>query len=307
MRSVLLAGVSMVAACAAATTSCYLGPVEDDRAPSARALDEAGAGEASAAGGDAAGAAASGLPCEVHALLTTSCAGCHAPPLKAPVRLVTYEDLLSKGGSDPTRPLAELAVMRMRSATSPMPPPPNAAPASAAIVAMEKWVAAGYPRGTCGAPGDAGADAPTTAARPVVCTSGLTWGSGRKGVTMNPGRACIACHDALGQREGPIVEIGGTVYPTFSEPDLCYGASGATTGAHVVITDAIGQVFDLPVGETGNFAKLAGGTPVRRPFRAKVVVGTQERVMSAAQTSGDCNGCHTATGANGAPGRIALP
>ncbi len=303
MRSVFLVGVSLVAACVAATTSCYLGPVEQDGSPPTRATDEAGAG-----GGDggAEPAAASGLPCDVQALLTTSCAACHAPPLKAPVRLVTYEDLLAKVGSDPTRPLAELAVLRMRSTTAPMPPPPSVAPASSAIAAMEKWIAAGYPHGTCGEPGDAGPGAPPPEARPVVCTSGLSWSSGRKGVTMNPGRACIACHDAQSD-EGPIVEIGGTVYPTFSEPDLCYGASGAATGAHVVITDAIGQVFDLPVGETGNFAKLAGGTPVRRPFRAKLVVGTQERVMSAAQTSGDCNGCHTVTGANGAPGRIALP
>jgi len=29
--------------------------------------------------------------------------------------------------------------------------------------------------------------------------------------------------------------------------------------------------------------------------------------MTAPQTSGDCNGCHTQTGANGAPGRITLP
>jgi mono/diheme cytochrome c family protein len=29
--------------------------------------------------------------------------------------------------------------------------------------------------------------------------------------------------------------------------------------------------------------------------------------MGAKQTIGDCNSCHTPTGANGAPGRIAAP
>ena len=32
-----------------------------------------------------------------------------------------------------------------------------------------------------------------------------------------------------------------------------------------------------------------------------------ERAMVAAQTSGDCNSCHTLAGTNGAPGRIMLP
>ena len=43
------------------------------------------------------------------------------------------------------------------------------------------------------------------------------------------------------------------------------------------------------------------------PFRAKVVFAGKERSMGTAQSTGDCNSCHTATGANGAPGRIVLP
>ena len=43
------------------------------------------------------------------------------------------------------------------------------------------------------------------------------------------------------------------------------------------------------------------------PFTAKVTYQGRERAMTAPQTSGDCNGCHTQAGANGAPGRITLP
>ena len=43
------------------------------------------------------------------------------------------------------------------------------------------------------------------------------------------------------------------------------------------------------------------------PFTAKVTHQGRERAMTTTQTSGDCNGCHTQAGANGAPGRITLP
>jgi hypothetical protein len=43
------------------------------------------------------------------------------------------------------------------------------------------------------------------------------------------------------------------------------------------------------------------------PYKAKVTYMGRERAMVAAQTSGDCNSCHTQNGANSAPGRILLP
>jgi hypothetical protein len=43
------------------------------------------------------------------------------------------------------------------------------------------------------------------------------------------------------------------------------------------------------------------------PFTAKVTFQGREIVMTTPQTDGDCNSCHTETGANGAPGRIKLP
>jgi hypothetical protein len=41
---------------------------------------------------------------------------------------------------------------------------------------------------------------------------------------------------------------------------------------------------------------------------AKVVnAANAERVMSSTTSTGDCNLCHTQTGASGAPGRVTLP
>jgi hypothetical protein len=134
-----------------------------------------------------------------------------------------------------------------------------------------------------------------------ICTSGTTWAKGNHGSSnMNPGRTCLACHAMM---NGPPLAFAGTVYPTAHEPDLCDGASGSD-GARVVITGADGNTLTLTPGGSGNFDT---GTKVMLPFTAKVTYQGRTRAMTAAQTSGDCNGCHTQSGANGAPGRIVLP
>ena len=118
--------------------------------------------------------------------------------------------------------------------------------------------------------------------------------------SMNPGMACIQCHAS---DEGPRFSIAGTVYPTIAEPDLCNGAP-SSSGAHVVITGADGRVLTLGLNGAGNFYSEM---QVTRPYHAKVVTAAGERAMTAEQTSGDCNSCHTPSGANNAPGRIMLP
>ena len=144
------------------------------------------------------------------------------------------------------------------------------------------------------------------------CDSGRFWdpagsdGFAPEGPWMNPGRMCIRCHEE--QTGGNVVEIGGTVYPSFNEQDLCYGVDGVSLNAEVVVTDREGEVFRLPVGPTGNFSLLLDGAPrVQLPISAKLVVGDRERVMTYTPGVGDCNYCHTTQGANGAPGRIVLP
>ena len=155
--------------------------------------------------------------------------------------------------------------------------------------------------GASGGPGGTGGGAPDPFQAAAACTSGTTWTRGDAGSShMNPGRVCIACHST---NDGPTLAIAGTVYPTAHEPDLCYGEDGAN-GVAVVITGADGQTLTLTPGSSGNFD---WGGSVAFPYRAKVTYMGRERAMSGMQTTGDCNGCHTQTGANGAPGRILLP
>jgi cytochrome c553 len=241
---------------------------------------------------------ATDLPCDVASVLQAKCTSCHSsPPVGgAPMSLVSYADLTAQDLSDKTKTVAEQCVVRMQSSTAPMPPGGGAT--SSDVQTIQNWISAGYPQGSCGGSGGSTTDYNT----PVVCTSGVTNSSSELDSRMHPGGACNGCHSTQGG-EAPQFQIAGTVYPTAHEPNDCFGVgSGA---AQIVIMDASGNVqLTLSTNSSGNFSSQAS---ISKPYRAKVVANGKERAMSATQTSGDCNSCHTESGANGAPGRIMLP
>ena len=242
--------------------------------------------------GSGGGSIATSLPCDVDAILVASCQSCHGstPSGGAPMALVTYADLAAPAKTDPSQSVAAMCVTRINSTSAPMPPTPPVL-SVADVATFQSWVTAGMPTGDCVSGVDPLGAAPT-------CSSGQTWNGGGDGSSqMNPGEACINCHS---QGEGPRFTIAGTVYPTGHEPDRCYG----TSAAQVIITDAAGITLTLTPNSAGNFSSRMLLTP---PYNAKVVANGLTRTMAAAQTSGDCNSCHTQNGANGAPGRITLP
>jgi hypothetical protein len=236
----------------------------------------------------------SGLPCEVQSFLETNCWQCHGamPTGGAPMPLMTLADLQAPAMTVPAESTGQLSVARMSDAQSPMPPGGILDPTVRAT--LENWVAGGMQAGSCQLPGT------DPYGTPSVCTSGQTDSSRRESSTMLPGEACISCHQT---NDGPRFAIAGTVYPTAHEPDDCVGAS---SGIQVVITDANNQVTTLTTNQAGNFySRTRLGLAL--PYHAKVVSAGKERAMSAAQTSGDCNSCHTEQGANQAPGRVMAP
>jgi hypothetical protein len=237
--------------------------------------------------------------------------------------LMTYADLVAPAVSDPSKRVADLALTRMQSTSAPMPPGSGPTVPAAEIATFQMWLSNGLPMGACGSSGGSGnsgggAGGGAPAPSPTRCTSNLYWVMGenndspggvhldKEGPWMNPGLACINCHQNQGNN-GPIVLLGGTVYPTVHEPDLCYGVDGTTTDAHVEVLDAHGQTFTMPIEATGDFSLRVGNGKVSFPITAKIVANGKERHMSTPQSSGDCNGCHTEQGMNGAPGRIYLP
>lgn len=270
-----------------------------------------GPGAGSGGRGSDGGVAGGDLPCDVAMLLGNRCVSCHGNPPSggAPMSLLSRADLLKASYVDPARTFADRALARMQDPMRPMPPAPSPAATPAEIMALSSWIAAGMPAGNCQQAMDPFSVSPT-------CTSMQTWFGGNDGSgDMRPGAACISCHRSSGG-EAPSFLIAGTVYPTAHEPDDCLGGTGmlGVGGVTVVITDANKQVVSIPVRTgsanrpgSGNFYLSTRVGTLTPPFSAKVTFMGRERAMNTAQDSGDCNSCHTQTGANGAPGRILLP
>jgi cytochrome c553 len=137
------------------------------------------------------------------------------------------------------------------------------------------------------------------------CASGLWWNGGTQGSgQMMPGEACVACHSSSG--EGPRDRFMGTAYGAAQETSLCM-AYQVPSGAVVEILDTNDVVkLTLPIDSSGNFYSTRNQT-FTGAYKARVTANGKTNAMSASQTDGDCNTCHTAKGLNGAPGRVMYP
>jgi hypothetical protein len=118
------------------------------------------AGRAGGTGGGTNGGGGSpsvdGLPCEVAAVMTSSCVSCHNDPPAggAPMPLRVREHFQAPTPTDASKTSGQRAVERMQSASSPM--PPSGLLAEADIATIEAWVSAGMPSGSCGGSGGSG-------------------------------------------------------------------------------------------------------------------------------------------------------
>ena len=131
---------------------------------------------------------------------------------------------------------------------------------------------------------------------PAACSSKGVY-SGGHGPEMAPGQPCLDCHGFA---------VAGTVMGASHDDDNCDGVTGVT----VEITDANGAKTTFTTNAAGNFLAddHGGGASIAMPYTAKLIGPTgKTSQMSAAQSDGNCNSCHTAAGANGAPGRIVAP
>lgn len=309
MRSLFLVGSLAIVLGAATVAACKSsGEVTDG--DDGGTGDETGGPSTLPPGSSPPGPAGSGLntglPCDVQGVLENRCIACHDG--KQEVAMLSYDDLMKKSTVDPSKTIAQEALIRMQSKTSPMPPPPAVPPEADEIQIFQDWVNAGTPKGAvCTDPPPTtdggvpeGGTLPDGGDAGVVCTSGTTYKAGF-GPDMRPGEACNACHQVQG---GPNLRIAGTVYPTLHEPDDCNG-SKPPPPITITITDKAGKKTVMTATQVGNFSTQAKG--IMPPFKATISDGTKTRSMVGSVTSGDCNSCHTTLGKNGAPGRIQAP
>ena len=268
--------------------------------------------------GPAGSGLATGLPCDVQAVVENRCKSCHEGTTAGAPRLLDYADFKQPSKEDATKTMAEMALIRMKNGQ--MPPAPAEPPNDDEIQIFQDWISSGIQKGgVCTDPPPAGGtdagNLDTGDASPDAapgCASGIMWTMGNTGsANMHPGAACNACHSAT---RGPNLTFAGTVYRGgLHDINDCDG-TGQPAPLTVVITDKNGQTATLTANDAGNFYLQApkgkgggGGGGFHAPFRAKVVSGATQHAMVGSVTSGDCNSCHTASGANGAPGRILAP
>jgi hypothetical protein len=296
-----------------------------------------GSGGSTGPGGAAAGSGTGGMPntggtgtvgtgplCDALALLRQKCQSCHSrpPTAGAPMALTTYADLVAPSLGDPSVSMVQMCIQRMQGMGARMPPAPGTPATAADVQVLQAWIDAGEPStcdagaaggGGTGGTGETGGTGGTGGSAgavgnpydtPLVCTSNQRWtGGNNESPNMHPGGACINCHSS---GEGPRFTFAGTVFPSAHEPDDCNGVNGSSPAAQVIVTDANNATFTMTVNSVGNFSYSGRTAPVM-PYTAKVVRGGNERIMTAQQTTGDCNSCHTQDGANDAPGRIMAP
>ncbi len=290
---VVLAGVTLWAGCYGATDVNAFG----ERAPLEGVLGADPTTDPQSPAAPTGGA--NGVPCAVAEVLSRACASCHgAPPRGAPFALVSYEDLTRASPRDPAQSVLARAVARMSDAASPMPP---GGAAAADLAVLKGWAERGAPREACASSPPPAPSEPLPLPK-IICSSQELWTDGNKAdPRMHPGNTCLACH---AQADGPRLAFAGTVYPTPHEQTECYGTKQEGV---VEVTDATGRVITAEANNYGNFLFNAGATPLVFPLRARLLFEGRVREMKSPVPNGDCNGCHTELGANGAPGRIYLP
>jgi hypothetical protein len=126
-------------------------------------VDPGGGGGAGAGAGQGAGPPV-GLPCDVATILQSKCQTCHTDPPKygAAMPLVDRADLLAApqgtAKESGVATVGDAILLRIESAESPMPPPPELPLSDAEKATLAAYVGAGMPESTdtCGAGGAGG-------------------------------------------------------------------------------------------------------------------------------------------------------
>lgn len=130
------------------------------------------------------------------------------------------------------------------------------------------------------------------------CSTESYWtGGNEESPNMNPGEDCIACHN---RGEGPDYTLAGTVMGDYDDPDDCNGIEDVV----VRVTDADGVTTELTTNSAGNFFTR---DDIAMPYTVVIDRDGETREMVAEQSTGACGSCHTANGAEGAPGRVVAP
>jgi uncharacterized membrane protein len=232
--------------------------------------------------GGSTGTVATGVPCDVQAVLQARCLGCHSnPPVNnAPMSLASYTNLTAQSFADPTMTFAQRALARMQNTAAPMPPAPSVRASASDIATISAWVASMYPRGTCGgATGSGGA--PGTGGRGGASGAGGTTGAGGGGAVVGMPcdvqavftAHCTTCHAATPNSGAPMPLVTRTNLTTASI------ANAAQTFAQRAVMRMQGNPTQMPPAP-GTRPSATEITTVNNWIAAGYPVGTCDTTIS---------------------------
>ena len=209
--------------------------------------------------------------------------------------LVTSSDLLATAKENPTKNEAQLSLMRMQNAASPMPPAALNLPATAAeIAALQSWINGGYAGMPC-AP-DAGPPVTGPALTVVdVFAAAPAYQAQTGSNAHNAGRNCMQCHATGNGDDAQQFMFGGTIYD---------GTGNALGGAEIRVVDTAGAVHTTYSGTNGTFHMT--GKPLTSGAHVGARNATSKALMISVVTNGGCSSCHC-TGAGCTTTAIHLP
>jgi uncharacterized membrane protein len=249
-----VAGLAVVGACSFGT---YSGGDDGPGAPPGTGTGQDDAGSSNL----------SDLPCEVAAILESTCLLCHGPvPANgAQDRLDSLSALRAPSRSQPSKSYAQLALERMQSTASPMPPAPYAPATAAQIAQWSAWVSGGTQAGSCVPDPDAGV--------PPVGDGGVG-GPSDAGVSGDLpcdvahllGTYCTACHGSPPTNGAPVVlsSLQALRAPSPDHPSQSEGerASFRMSPASSAQPMPPSPYAAVPVSERNAFANwIAAGMP----------------------------------------------
>lgn len=113
----------------------------------------------------------SALWCNARAVLKDRCQTCHGEEVAgSPMSLVTWEDTQADSTIDETKKISELIKSRIHDEKRPMPPVAQGPLTSDELAALDAWIDAGYPNGTCDTSGESPVQPPEEFQWPEECT-----------------------------------------------------------------------------------------------------------------------------------------
>jgi len=128
----------------------------------------------------------------------------------------------------------------------------------------------------------------------------------------NQGKSCLSCHSAPAKgANGKAFLSGGTVYTTLNGTDSKNYADGFTI--RLLLDGGSQPIYRVKSRRgTGNFYSKDSALSSSYKFTAQVIMNnTDKNVVNSSKKNShntekylSCNNCHTATGKNGAPGRV---